>query len=71
MGLAVWGMLGRVATQCMVVAREIPLPQAWGITGMWKAEARAEIFKNSETPPVALISGWAMSTAPFWKASRN
>ena len=47
-GLAVWGMLGRVATQCMVVAREIPLPQAWGITGMWKAEARAEIFKNSD-----------------------
>ena len=70
MGLAVNGLKGRAATACKPAAKPTADPQTWGITVTPNADANAQIFKNSEIPPHAAISGWAvhwLKYKKFWK----
>ena len=58
--MAVYGLNGRAATACKPAAKPTADPQTCGITVTPNVEAKAQIFRNSEIPPQAAISGWAI-----------
>ena len=53
-----YGLGGRVDTAWRPAASPTAEPQTWGITVTPNVDAIAHIFKNSEIPPHAAISGW-------------
>ena len=55
--MAVYGLNGRAATACKPAAKPTADPQTCGITVTPNVEAKAQIFRNSEIPPQAAISG--------------
>ena len=60
-----YGFGGRVATAWRPAARPTAEPHTWGITVTPNVEDNTHIFKNSEIPPQAAMSGCAKKDVLF------